>query len=1757
MQNLVFIDVTCVTALTDFLTCLTPNTDYVAFSLGEPFSRVKERVPDKQYENVAILQHNHKNNDYALMMLETQTESSRVLNVATMDPNLDTWYEIKLFFAWLRDTRGMKNMDLLACDLWVDDDWKYIVGKLESQLNINVRASIDVTGMNGNYMLESDNVDTIGLYFTEDVKNYPQNFYSSNNNFRDQNKNLILDGSGGTVYKTKYDNVFQIPSVASSGTYIAQPFDISNVIQVMGSQNPGPYGDNSYAVLRKDGSVVRWGHKDQAMKYVSTTTDPSLTNVKRLFSSRCATFVALKNDGTVVGWGNAGYSFGVATDINTDTTRVKGLPAGLTDVKEIYVNDDAYWALKTDGTIVSWGVRDKGGDTSLCQSLLVNVVKVTTVNTGFVALRSDGNIVLCGQADSAGGVPCRYATTVGNAAWGGKIVDFYGISWGMALVNNNGSIGIYQANFSPTNVIANTNTMSLGSPWYTLPAGVTVDYVEEARSGFYYLSNNTCVQFYQSTPYVRNSAQLALNDAYDSGWLYPTIFLNASGAIQSHGSGSVSAGANPWDATHGIPAGSDISNNVVQIYSSQLGFMVRKSTGSVVSWGNGLRYDSATAGITDVVHVYELVNGFRLIRSTGDVVHVTNGGTTYTNGALPIPAGKTAYFYDGNPRIGSLTDNIVVELDVEESVSPSSITAYTPTTVSFKSNRFQRLAKCGIKYGLYANGLLLSTFVPQVTTMTYEFKNVIIPNNTTSLSVGIAAVNFANTMFSFNVSTINNPNVTLPDSPTITSVVVNKASSSATVNFALPSWDGGIPVYIMKYSLNGGSTYTTTSTTSPLSLTGLSQSSYNFALVATSYVGDSYGASYQIIMRDLPVAPIITGVTTGDGTATISFTAGATNGRPITSYQYSLNGGSYLSIGTTTSPITISGLTNGSSYTVRLRAVNVVGISAPSALSSAFVPYSVPGAPIISSVTPGNGSVTVTVINPYLNGTDSNGISITGYSWSTDNSTFTYQASASNTFTITGLTNGTSYTLRVKAVTSIGSSPASAASSAFIPKNVPGAPTILSVVPFDQKALVYFADGTNSSSITGYKYTVNGSQYYTALETSSPLTIYGLDNATNYNIQLKAVNEMGDSPASASSSSITPFGVPSAPVISEIVPGNGCAFVYFDVSNNGSPIIKYKYYIGTTIMDASGLTSPLTIPNLINKRQYNVYIIATNAAGDSYASNIRTVITGASTPPVITQVIPGPKNIQVFFTPPPTDNGSPITHYNVTYNGIKYTKVTGLVSPVTLTRLTNGFPYSVTFQAANKNGVSKNSNTITGVIPYDIPAKIRISSVTARLNSALVAFTPPLNNGSPITKYAYALNADTTYTDISGLVPPLTIPGMPNNTLYTLKLVAYNAAGMSPVSAPSKSVMYVYTPPAQIKLKSIVAAKNSLIVDFTYPAANGAPITGYKYALNSDTVYTSAGTTTVPFTITGLANNTNYNIKLIATNEVGDSIPSLPAAKSVMFVFLPPAAPVVSTIIGGNQSGIIKFTAPKTKGAPITGYKYSVDGGATKIDLSGVVSPLTATGLTNDTSYNLLLYADSEAGLSPPSAVKSFKPVYSVPGVPVIRTIINMNGGASVSFRPGLANGSPITEYLYSLDGGVTKINTGSTSLTFSITGLTNDLSYNILMYAVNAVGSSPASRPKAFMPVYRVPAAPKIGTISTTTSTASVAFTPGLANGAPITSYRYSIDAGATWVSVSQLARPIIIGGLTTKAVYSIVLRAVNEVGESLSSPSKSFTMK
>jgi uncharacterized delta-60 repeat protein len=108
------------------------------------------------------------------------------------------------------------------------------------------------------------------------------------------------------------------------------------------------------------------------------------------------------------------------------------------------------------------------------------------------------------------------------------------------------------------------------------------------------------------------------------------------------------------------------------------------------------------------------------------------------------------------------------------------------------------------------------------------------------------------------------------------------------------------------------------------------------------------------------------------------------------------------------------------------------------------------------------------------------------------------------------------------------------------------------------------------------------------------------------------------------------------------------------------------------------------------------------------------------------------------------------------------------------------------------------------------------------------------------------------------------------------KIVVAGSAGISMMASNFGVVRYIASDsavPSAPTLTSVTSGDRRVTIAFTAGANNGAAITDYEYSLNGG-VYTSAGTTTSPFTITGLSGRTAYSVTIKARNSVGLSTAS-------------------------------------------------------------------------------------------------------------------------------------------------------------------------------------------------------------------------------------------------------------------------------------------
>jgi hypothetical protein len=229
------------------------------------------------------------------------------------------------------------------------------------------------------------------------------------------------------------------------------------------------------------------------------------------------------------------------------------------------------------------------------------------------------------------------------------------------------------------------------------------------------------------------------------------------------------------------------------------------------------------------------------------------------------------------------------------------------------------------------------------------------------------------------------------------------------------------------------------------------------------------------------------------------------------------------------------GLSNGTAYYFVVKATAPGGDSVASNEISAVPQVAAPGAPLLHTIVPGNGQIS-------LQWEPVEGAS--GYQVFVSNTSGTYdEPTASVTdsvysYEVTGLQNGTTYYAVIKAENDGGVSAASNEVSA-VPMTVPTEPTDISAVAGNGQATVTFTAPVDNggSHISRYE-VLSPLGDVIATGNDSPITITGLTNGVAYTFAVRAVNSKGSGPASLASNTVVPV-APAAPEIDSPPTGGG------------------------------------------------------------------------------------------------------------------------------------------------------------------------------------------------------------------------------------------------------------------------------------------------------------------------------------------------------------------------------------------------------------------------------------------------------------------------------------------------------------------------------------------------------------------------------------------------------------------------------------------
>lgn len=659
----------------------------------------------------------------------------------------------------------------------------------------------------------------------------------------------------------------------------------------------------------------------------------------------------------------------------------------------------------------------------------------------------------------------------------------------------------------------------------------------------------------------------------------------------------------------------------------------------------------------------------------------------------------------------------------------------------------------------------------------------------------------------------------------------------------------------------------------------------------------------------------------------------------------------------------------------------------------------------------------------------------------------------------------------------------------------PSAPTDVNVSDITATgAKITWTASTDNIEVAGYNLYYQGENAELTLinqdgvieETEYTLT--GLTPETTYQIVVEAVDEAGNIARARAVEVVTleDTEAPDAPTnveASEITETS--AKITWTASTDNVEVAGYNIYVDEAKINESLVTvTEYTLTDLKAGTEYKVVVEAVDTSSNTQSSEAVTVKTVDTTKPSSPSEVAVGKithNSAEVTWQESTDNVG-VTGYNIYLNN----KLVN-TSPVTelrceLTALEAETEYQVKVEALDEAGNTSVSDPIsftTKTAPDNeaptAPGGVAVSSITD--NSAVVSWTASTDNVG-VAGYNIYLN-DNKINALPVTELQFQLTGLAAETEYQVRIEAVDGAGNTSSSgsisfateALQTSDNEAPTVPSGVAVSGIT--ESTAVVSWTESTDN-VGVAGYNIYLNDNKV-NALPITELKFQLTGLTAETEYQVKVEALDEAGNSSISNPVS-FVTGVAPDREAPTKpdgitisdithnSAVVMWNEStdnvGVVGYNIylndVKVNASPITEQQANI---SETNELTTSVLRYELGGLEAATEYQVKIEAVDAVGNTSVSDVVRFTTVtFQEPGdqrptAPGNLTTVEVTSESiSISWRPAGDNEGVVGYNVYV--NGQRMNTTAITDTQYVLTGLTADTTYEIMVTAVNGVGN-------------------------------------------------------------------------------------------------------
>ncbi|MFM8330308.1 MAG: putative Ig domain-containing protein, partial [Candidatus Methylumidiphilus sp.] len=233
-----------------------------------------------------------------------------------------------------------------------------------------------------------------------------------------------IDGLGTVTYTWKTGATV----LGTGSSYLLKATDVGKTVTVTASYTDG--GGTAESQTSAASAIVGAAHGGSAIVTITQNTQSSPGHTLGEWRNFYA-FAVIKADGSVVTWGYSNFG--------GDSSAVAAKLDGAVDVTQIFSTEKAFAALRSDGSVVTWGDSSYGGDSRLVAAKLDGTVDVTQIFStayAFAALRSDGSVVTWGYSDGGGNSSAVAAQLDGTV----DVTQIFSTGSAFAALRSDGSV---------------------------------------------------------------------------------------------------------------------------------------------------------------------------------------------------------------------------------------------------------------------------------------------------------------------------------------------------------------------------------------------------------------------------------------------------------------------------------------------------------------------------------------------------------------------------------------------------------------------------------------------------------------------------------------------------------------------------------------------------------------------------------------------------------------------------------------------------------------------------------------------------------------------------------------------------------------------------------------------------------------------------------------------------------------------------------------------------------------------------------------------------------------------------------------------------------------------------------------------------------------------------------------------------------------------------------------------------------------------